>query len=550
MREGSLDAPTRHPIAWQDPDFYDAAKIEAELRRVFDICHGCRRCFNLCDSFPRLFDLIDESPTGELDGVPSAEFGDGRRGLHALRHVLHDEVPLRAAARVRPRLPASDAALPRGRASGRASVAWPTASSRETDRNGKLAGRSRRSPTGPARRDNKLTRPLHGRRSRASTATPRCRNSMRQTFDSAGSAAARRPDERAGFRPQGGALRHLLRQLQQPARSASRRARCWRKTASRPRSSIPAAAACRSWSRASSPHVAGQARKRSRAALQALDRRGLRRDRAGAVLRADAEIRMAADPAGRSQDVKRCPTRPSMSANTSSISPRRRAWRPGCSARARRRHAASSPAMRGRRIWAQKAAEMLRLLPDADVDGDRALLRPWRLAGASRRRTSPSALKVGRPVARQAAETTRRFVTSECPLAGVHIAQGIDRLERRAAAAPPVTPSDPALGPRLRAVTGVSGGPPMREQARDHPRRHPADGRVCHGCAREHREARRRAEARPPGRGRPVRHLLFRELRHDVAANAGDALHREGRRGADRGRARGLQPADPARARN
>ncbi len=74
MREGSLDAPTRHPLNWQDPDFYDPGKIDAELRRVFDICHGCRRCFNLCDSFPRLFDLIDEAETGELDSVDSADF--------------------------------------------------------------------------------------------------------------------------------------------------------------------------------------------------------------------------------------------------------------------------------------------------------------------------------------------------------------------------------------------------------------------------------------------------------------------------------------------
>jgi len=54
MREGSLDAPIRHPIDWEDPDFADLAKIEAEMHRVFEICHGCRRCFNLCDSFPRL----------------------------------------------------------------------------------------------------------------------------------------------------------------------------------------------------------------------------------------------------------------------------------------------------------------------------------------------------------------------------------------------------------------------------------------------------------------------------------------------------------------
>ena len=74
MREGSLDAPTRHPIAWQDKAFTDPAAIDAELRRVFDICHGCRRCFNLCESFPTLFDLIDAARTGELDTVDSADF--------------------------------------------------------------------------------------------------------------------------------------------------------------------------------------------------------------------------------------------------------------------------------------------------------------------------------------------------------------------------------------------------------------------------------------------------------------------------------------------
>jgi glycerol-3-phosphate dehydrogenase subunit C len=74
MREGSVDAPTRHPLDWQDPDFYDRAKIDAEMHRVFDICHGCRRCFNLCDSFPRLFDMIDNSATGELDAVEVKDY--------------------------------------------------------------------------------------------------------------------------------------------------------------------------------------------------------------------------------------------------------------------------------------------------------------------------------------------------------------------------------------------------------------------------------------------------------------------------------------------
>jgi len=74
MREGSLEAPTRHPIAWEDPDFADLEKIEAEMHRVFEICHGCRRCFNLCDSFPRLFDLIDSTPTEELDAVDRKDY--------------------------------------------------------------------------------------------------------------------------------------------------------------------------------------------------------------------------------------------------------------------------------------------------------------------------------------------------------------------------------------------------------------------------------------------------------------------------------------------
>jgi glycerol-3-phosphate dehydrogenase subunit C len=69
-REGSLEAPTRHPLDWQSEEFYDEAPLFEELERVFDICHGCRRCFNLCNAFPTLFDAIDESDTMEVDGVP------------------------------------------------------------------------------------------------------------------------------------------------------------------------------------------------------------------------------------------------------------------------------------------------------------------------------------------------------------------------------------------------------------------------------------------------------------------------------------------------
>ena len=56
-KEGSLGAPIRHPIDFEHPDFLNPEKLDAEMRRVFDICHGCRRCFNLCDSFPKLFEI-------------------------------------------------------------------------------------------------------------------------------------------------------------------------------------------------------------------------------------------------------------------------------------------------------------------------------------------------------------------------------------------------------------------------------------------------------------------------------------------------------------
>ena len=73
-KEGSTEAPIRHPLNFRDPDFLNPEKIDQEMRRVFDICHGCRRCFNLCDSFPKLFDYIDESEEGEVSSLSSDKF--------------------------------------------------------------------------------------------------------------------------------------------------------------------------------------------------------------------------------------------------------------------------------------------------------------------------------------------------------------------------------------------------------------------------------------------------------------------------------------------
>ena len=75
-REGSLEAPTRHPLEWKTDKFHNQEALTEELERVFDICHGCRRCFNLCNSFPTLFDAIDESESMELDTVPKKVYWD------------------------------------------------------------------------------------------------------------------------------------------------------------------------------------------------------------------------------------------------------------------------------------------------------------------------------------------------------------------------------------------------------------------------------------------------------------------------------------------
>jgi glycerol-3-phosphate dehydrogenase subunit C len=73
-REGSLEAPTRHPLAWRTDAFYDRGALEGELERVFDICHGCRRCFSLCNAFPTLFDAVDATAAGEVAALDRKVF--------------------------------------------------------------------------------------------------------------------------------------------------------------------------------------------------------------------------------------------------------------------------------------------------------------------------------------------------------------------------------------------------------------------------------------------------------------------------------------------
>jgi len=44
----------------EDPKYWDDDALDKEVRRVFEICNGCRMCFKFCDSFPTLFSLLDD----------------------------------------------------------------------------------------------------------------------------------------------------------------------------------------------------------------------------------------------------------------------------------------------------------------------------------------------------------------------------------------------------------------------------------------------------------------------------------------------------------
>ena len=53
--------------------YWKADLLDGEVRRAFEICHGCRMCFKYCDSFPILFDLIDKKHDGEVRRIEAGE---------------------------------------------------------------------------------------------------------------------------------------------------------------------------------------------------------------------------------------------------------------------------------------------------------------------------------------------------------------------------------------------------------------------------------------------------------------------------------------------
>jgi Fe-S oxidoreductase len=53
--------------------YWDPDALDKEIRRTFEICHGCRLCFKYCDSFPSLFSFVDDKHGGEVREITEVE---------------------------------------------------------------------------------------------------------------------------------------------------------------------------------------------------------------------------------------------------------------------------------------------------------------------------------------------------------------------------------------------------------------------------------------------------------------------------------------------
>ncbi|MBV9824125.1 MAG: glycerol-3-phosphate dehydrogenase [Alphaproteobacteria bacterium] len=424
MQEGSLGAPVRHVLAWEDPDFADRAKTEAEMHRIFDICHGCRRCFNLCDSFPRLFDLIDNSPTGELDSVPVSAYQQVADACTLCDMCFMTKCPY-----VPPH--EFDLDFPHTMLRYRAvefkehKVRWSREQLGKTDRNGAMAKLVAPLANWASDTKNTLTRPIMEK----VADVDRKADLPKYTGRTAVMRAKRNPPSRAAEAPA-------------RARKAVLYATCFVNYNNPGIGEAAQAVLARNGVETEMLHPqccqmpqleAGDLSKVAAAAKHVAAVFGPYIDKGydivalvpscALMLKFEWPLIVPDDPA-----VKK------LSAATFDISEyivdiaRKEGLAPGlqplggavtmhiaCHARAQN--------------MGQKSAEMLRLLPDAKVN----VIERCSGHGGSwgvMKENFETAIKVGRPVARQALREVTPFLSSECPLAGMHIKQGMELLAK------------------------------------------------------------------------------------------------------------------------
>ncbi|HEX9770646.1 MAG TPA: heterodisulfide reductase-related iron-sulfur binding cluster [Kiloniellales bacterium] len=436
MREGSLDAPTRHAIDWNDPDFYDPGKIDAELRRVFDICHGCRRCFNLCDSFPRLFDLIDESESGELDTVASADFKPVVDACTLCDMCFMTKCPY-----VPPH--EFDLDFPHLMLRYRAAEAKAgkvdvrVRQLTETDRNGRLAGHVAGLANWASDTKNRLTRPLLERVAGVHREAALPRFHGRTLVMQSRTEAPEVNREAPAFGRKAVIYATCFANYNNPGIGLAARAVLARNGVET-EVVYPACCGMPQFEHGEIAKAAAAA-KRVAGALEPWIDKGydvitlvpscalMVKFEWPLILPEDAQVqalsRASYDIAEYVVDIAK---KEGLADGLRPL-PGGVALHIACHARAQN--------------MGHKAAEMLRLLPEADV----AVIERCSGHGGSwgvMKENFEVALKVGRPVARAAAESAKAFVASECPLAGMHIVQGMERLKDGEA-----RPAEPAIHP-------------------------------------------------------------------------------------------------------
>lgn len=425
--DGHSDAPTRHPIPWTEADYTDRQKIEAECRRVFDICHGCRRCFNLCDSFPKLFDLIDATPSGELEDVPNEAFKPVVDACTLCDMCFMTKCPY-----VPPH--EFDLDFPhlmlRYRAMERKEKKTPLASRQlaETDRNGKLAA-----PVAPLVNWASDTENKWMRRAVEGVAGVH-RDAALPKFQGK-SFTARAADEPAAVNRDAPAFGRkavlyatCFANYNNPQIGLAARA-VLAKNGVETEIVYPACCGMPKLEHGDLEAVAARAHKVAGEMAPWIDKGYavialvpscalmLKSEWPLLLPEAEAVTKLAKATFDITEYVVDLATKEGLAEGLRPLEGGV-ALHLACHARAQN--------------MGQKAAEMLRLLPKADV---KVIERcsghggSWGVMKAN----FETALKVGKPVARQAAEAKKAYLASECPLAGAHIVQGVERLDAGAA---------------------------------------------------------------------------------------------------------------------
>src|SRR5262245_8534809 len=435
MREGSLEPPVRHPIAWEDPDFYDSEKIDAELRRVFDICHGCRRCFNLCDSFPRLFDLVDNSESGELDAVKSSDFGPVVDACTLCDMCFMTKCPY---------VPPHEFNLDfphlmlRYRAAElrRDGVDRLQRALTETDRNGRLAGLAAPVANWAGRTDNSVTRPLLEKVAGVDrhAALPQFHGKTLVLRAMEGKPEVDR--EAPAFGRKVVLYATCFANYNNPSIGTAALA-VLAKNGVESEIVYPACCAMPQLERGDIARVAESARRIGAELVPWVDEGYdvvalvpscalMLKFEWPLILPKDAAVKQLSEATFDVTEyivdiAKHEGLAPGLQPLDGGV-----ALHIACHARAQN--------------MGQKATEMMRLIPAADL----TVIERCSGHGGSwgiMKGNFETALKVGRPVARQASDSGRTYLASECPLAGMHIVQGMERLDQSR------PPAGPALHP-------------------------------------------------------------------------------------------------------